>query len=128
MTLNDIPAIQEATVPNGIEIQICYTKSFYENGVNEQPPEFEIERDLKCGLNVSLKHFEDGIEAVLDKQYVSLDSFKTKLGLGEIIRLMQGENYSPNGEARELIGSLSNCRHTTIMAGDMIKNKKNGEW
>lgn len=38
----------------------------------------------------------------------------------DVACLMQGENWSPNGEARDLIRSLGLC-HTSFMAGDVVQ-------
>jgi hypothetical protein len=35
--------------------------------------------------------------------------------------LMQGEVWSPNGEARELIESLDGVNHTSMMVGDIVQ-------
>jgi hypothetical protein len=40
--------------------------------------------------------------------------------LDEVYRLMQGEVWSPNGEARELIESLR-LHHTSMSVGDVVK-------
>jgi hypothetical protein len=39
--------------------------------------------------------------------------------LEDVFEKMQGENWSPNGEARELILSLG-LTHTSMMVGDVI--------
>jgi hypothetical protein len=54
--------------------------------------------------------------------------------LEEVFFLMQGEQWSPNGEARELI-ELLGLRHTSMSVGDLIhridyplRENKNSEW
>lgn len=42
--------------------------------------------------------------------------------LGEVFFAMQGEIWSPNGEARELITSLG-LHHTSMSVGDVIVNE-----
>jgi len=39
--------------------------------------------------------------------------------LNEVYHIQQGENWSPNGEARPLIASL-NLRHTSMSMGDLV--------
>jgi hypothetical protein len=40
---------------------------------------------------------------------------------------MQGENWSPNGEARPLIQSLG-LSHTSMMVGDVIQDEDDAYW
>jgi hypothetical protein len=40
---------------------------------------------------------------------------------------MQGEIWSPNGEARDLIMALG-LKHTSMSVGDVVKNTGTGEW
>jgi len=40
--------------------------------------------------------------------------------------MMQGENWSPDGEARDYIEALE-VQHTSMMVGDIIENTSTGE-
>lgn len=47
-------------------------------------------------------------------------------GKEEVFTLMQGENWSPNGEARDYIRSLG-LSHTSMSAGDRIYDCQNSK-
>lgn len=47
-------------------------------------------------------------------------------GLGEVYHRMQGEIWSPNGEARSLIEEKG-LQHTSMSVGDVIVDDDNGE-
>lgn len=55
----------------------------------------------------------------LEKTHVKIGSIK-ETDLEKIFMLMQGENWSPNGEAYDLITSLG-ASHTSMSVGDIIK-------
>jgi len=42
--------------------------------------------------------------------------------LEDVFHRMQGENWSPNGEARNLLSSLG-IQHTSMSVGDFIENR-----
>ena len=45
--------------------------------------------------------------------------------LNQVFDMMQGENWSPNGEARDLIRSLG-LKHTSMSVGDIAVNMGDG--
>lgn len=48
-------------------------------------------------------------------------------GLDDAFRLMQGENWSPNGEARELLQALG-LNHTSMSVGDVLRDEEGMYW
>lgn len=58
----------------------------------------------------------------LNKTHIYLGSIKAN-NLNDAYNMMQGEHWSPNGEAKSLIRSLG-LSHTSMSVGDIIKNKK----
>lgn len=81
-----------------------------------------------CGRSevfYSRNHFTtelEGSRPVFDRNnYVKLGNIASE-DLEEIFMLMQGEMWSPNGEANQLIRALG-LRHTSMMVGDIIKVK-----
>jgi len=55
----------------------------------------------------------------LTATHVLLRTVETDKGLGDVFRKMQGENWSPAGEARALIESKG-LQHTSMSPGDVI--------
>ena len=55
----------------------------------------------------------------LSKTHSKIGSINT-VDLNKIYGLMQGETWSPNGEARDVIGD-SEAGHTSMSVGDIIK-------
>lgn len=47
--------------------------------------------------------------------------------LEEVYYLMQGENWSPNGEARQAVQDLG-LAHTSMSVGDLVRDLETGEW
>jgi hypothetical protein len=47
--------------------------------------------------------------------------------LNNVYHKMQGEIWSPNGEAREMLAG-KNIKHTSMSIGDIIHNCENGDW
>jgi hypothetical protein len=62
-------------------------------------------------------------EAELKATHILLGGIYEKV-LGPIFGLMQGENWSPRGEARDLIKKLG-LQHTSMSVGDVIQIGKN---
>ena len=48
-------------------------------------------------------------------------------GLDDAFRRMQGENWSPQGEARELLQALG-LRHTSMSVGDVLQDQEGTYW
>jgi len=55
----------------------------------------------------------------LAKTHVHLLEWETEKGISDVWYAMQAENWSPNGEARELIESRG-LAHTSMSVGDVI--------
>lgn len=55
----------------------------------------------------------------LTSTHVLLKEINTNGGLDEVFRQMQGECWSPNGEARDLIQNKG-LHHTSMSVGDVI--------
>ena len=55
-----------------------------------------------------------------------LSLFSDKPSLGEVYHRMQGEIWSPNGEARSLIEEKG-LQHTSMSVGDVIVDDDSGE-
>ena len=47
--------------------------------------------------------------------------------LDDAFQRMQGENWSPNGEARELLQALG-LRHTSMSVGDVLRDPDGAYW
>lgn len=45
--------------------------------------------------------------------------------VADVYWAMQGENWSPNGEGRELIASLDGVWHTSMTVGDIVFSHSN---
>lgn len=80
-------------------------------------------RDMGMGLDFLLKHAPKKIpsEKTLKKTHVLLGKIK-ETNPHKIFRAMQGEMWSPAGEARDLIKSKG-LKHTSMMVGDIIRIK-----
>ena len=48
-------------------------------------------------------------------------------GLDDAFRRMQGENWSPQGKARELLQALG-LRHTSVSVGDVLRDEQGTYW
>lgn len=113
--LSDFPAIQEVINDKGIEIEILYLKS------PSDEVKRELRRDLRFDLEFTLKHNEiNSVNDIVEGNYVSLGKIKTRKGPEGMFALMQGENWSPQGEAREFIQGKG-LHHTSMSIGDIIK-------
>ncbi|MEZ9709328.1 hypothetical protein AB4254_11670 [Vibrio breoganii] len=116
--LKDFKAISDIWDDEGTEFEIFYSKpSFF--------------RDALAGLRGLQSIHEDfGKDAGKDMNefYVSLGTIKISGDPEEtLFMLMQGENWSPNGEAREFIKEKG-LKHTSMSVGDVIKNAKSGRY
>ena len=76
-------------------------------------------RDMSGGSRYLEKHGKLPTADTLNKTHTKIGSIST-VGLGKIYELMQGENWSPNGEARNLIKEAG-TGHTSMSVGDIIK-------
>lgn len=58
----------------------------------------------------------------LKETHVLIGSMKGDANIDNIFDLMQGENWSPNGEARDLI-KQTGTYHTSMSVGDIIEDE-----
>ncbi len=80
----------------------------------------KLRRDLSGGLNFLKKYAPELIptKATLNKSHVLLGKIKST-DLDKIFIMLQGESWSPEGEARSLIKSKG-LDHTSMSVGDVI--------
>jgi hypothetical protein len=64
--------------------------------------------------------------ANLEKTHIFLKDINSK-GLETVFMAMQGENWSPNGEARPLIEEKG-LRHTSMSVGDIAVDEAGKAW
>ncbi len=112
MTLLTFPAIQCIHSDSKPEVEIFY-----------QTP--ELSREM-CGMPALYKASHPEIvstpenEFIANAGYVSLGTINTDADLESLFSLFQGENWSPNGEARDLIKSKG-LTHTSMSVGDVVR-------
>ena len=86
-----------------------------------------VHHDLMMGLD-TLKEKLPKVHANLIKRDLSsthqLIAVDDELDLEKLFKLYQGENWSPNGEAKELVISLG-LQHTSINIGDIVQQGDN---
>lgn len=71
-------------------------------------------------LHWDKQHPYANIHQYLSEHYTMLGSLNTKATLEEVYCVMQGENWSPMGEARDLIRSKG-LSHTSLSIGDVVR-------
>lgn len=103
-TLNDA-SILHTELANGTT-EIWYSKD-------------EYARDMTGGSSYLEKYNMLPTADTLTKTHSKIGSINT-VDLSKIYGLMQGENWSPNGEANDLIDN-SEVGHTSMSVGDIIK-------
>lgn len=120
-SINDSKAVQDISNKGSINIKIWYVS---ENGDLYHG---DYIRDLSCGYKRYVKDnkaYSDYDVSNIDKTHVSIGEFTTNLcddmDLNELYRTFQGEVWSPEGEARDLIDSVG-AIHTSISIGDIIQ-------
>jgi hypothetical protein len=86
------------------------TKIWYAND------DHHIARGLRCGDRPA------NLIANLKETHVLIGTIKGSANLDDIFEMMQGENYSPEGQARNLI-QQSGTYHTSMSVGDIIENE-----
>jgi hypothetical protein len=79
----------------------------------------ESGRDMMMGANWLSKNGGMPTPETLSNTHVQIGTLK-ETDPGKIFGMMQGENWSPNGEARNMIKSLG-IGHTSMSVGDIIK-------
>jgi hypothetical protein len=75
-------------------------------------------RDLRMGLDFCMEHGCMPDVMALSKTHIMLGRIKSK-AKKDIFLALQGENWSPNGEARTLIKAVG-LAHTSMSVGDII--------
>ena len=103
-TLNDASTLHTELANGTTEIWYSKSKHF---------------RDMTSGPRFLAKHRLLPTSDTLSKTHTKIGSINT-VDLNKIYGLMQGETWSPNGEARDVIGQ-SESAHTSMSVGDIIK-------
>ncbi|MFZ3397283.1 hypothetical protein LCS82_07560 [Vibrio harveyi] len=109
MNLKDLPVITDLITEDGAEVKVLYVKT-------ENPT---------TRLNLSMGHSfakERGIvfdKSFVDETYEELGVIQTNSDKEELFHALQAMNYSPKGEARELISSKG-LSHTSMSVGDIL--------
>ena len=103
-TLNDASTLHNELAHGTTEIWYSKSKHF---------------RDMSGGSRFLAKHRLLPTTDTLSKTHSKIGSINT-VDLNKIYGLMQGETWSPNGEARNVIGD-SEAGHTSMSVGDIIK-------
>lgn len=109
MNLNNLPVISDLLTENGAEVKVLFVQT--ENSTTR--------------LNLSMGHsFAKGRGIVFNKKfieqtYAELGTIKTNSDKEVLFNALQVENYSPNGEARDLITSKG-LLHTSMSVGDIL--------
>ena len=84
----------------------------------------EVFRDLNMGYDFAMKYSPENVPSTplvpkeLEQTHVLLGTIQEK-SLPKIFRLMQGELWSPYGEAKDLI-TKKKLHHTSMSVGDII--------
>ena len=107
-TLNDAASAQKLPGLSQGETKIWYVS-----------PEFG--RDFRFGLDfvVDKMGMEPPSSKNIDKTHTLVGSIRER-DLNSTYSMMQGEAWSPNGEARNLIGNLG-LEHTSMSVGDVLE-------
>ena len=103
-TLNDASTLHTELANGTTEIWYSKSKHF---------------RDMTGGPRFLTKHRLLPTTDTLSKTHSKIGSINT-VDLNKIFHLMQGETWSPNGEAYDMIGK-SEAGHTSMSVGDIIK-------
>ena len=103
-TLNDASKLHSELAHGTTEIWYSKSKHF---------------RDMSGGTRYLEKHRLLPTADTLETTHTKIGSIDT-VDLNRIFGLMQGDRWSPNGEARDLIGN-STAGHTSMSVGDIIK-------
>lgn len=78
-------------------------------------PTFRLNPDLR---NLIVRDFNTG-EVYIEVSEYTFISTQFANTVDEVFHRMQGDNWSPKGEARGLIGALG-LQHTSMSVGDLI--------
>lgn len=79
----------------------------------------EAGRDMMMGANWLQKKGQMPTPETLEQTHVKIGTLR-ETNPDKVFGMMQGENWSPQGEARDLI-SKSNTGHTSMSVGDIMK-------
>jgi hypothetical protein len=119
-SINDSQAIKEISGEGVPNVTIWYASMIG----YEQHPEFMI--NLSLGQKFANKNSNHLLnKESINETHVSIGEFNFKnlknIGsLDELFHVFQGEVWSPNGEARDLI-EKSGATHTSMSVGDIIQ-------
>ncbi len=119
MELKDFEALKAIHDDDGRDIEVFYLKS---HDRLADDADTNVRGYLTMGLEFTMNHvgLGDNIKDLFSEHYASLGIIKTKAGPEKIYMVMQGNNWSPNLEARDLIQGKG-LRHTTMSIGDAFK-------
>lgn len=109
MNLNELPFISDLITENGVEVKVLYVKT--------KNPTTRL--DLSMGHSFAESRGLVIDKAFIDEAYSELGTIQTNSDKEELFHALQAENYSPKGEARELISSKG-LRHTSMSVGDIL--------
>jgi len=125
-TLNDASIFHTAF--NEGNVKVYYKKFDYGVGGGPAVKEMIIQNCVR-GADAMKKKFgnyaQDFVKAYIDQTHVCLGKIKGTDNIDDLSFLLQGEIWSPEGEARDLIRSKNLC-HTSISIGDMVE-MENGD-
>ena len=79
----------------------------------------EAGRDMMMGANWLTKKGQMPTPETLEQTHVKIGSLR-ETNPDKVFSMMQGENWSPQGEARDMV-SNSNTGHTSMSVGDIMK-------
>lgn len=104
-SLNDAACVSEKYGPGPVEVWYMRPELF---------------RDLTFGSEFVLRHFPESMPdaGCLERTHVLLGRIAAEPE--EVFELMQGEFWSPRGEARSLIERLG-LHHTSMSVGDVVR-------
>ena len=122
-TLNDAATIHNAFSEGNVKVY--YKKFDYGVGGGPAIKEMIIQNCVR-GASAMKKCFgdyaSDFVKLYIEQTHVCLGEIKGTDNIDDLSFLLQGEIWSPEGEARNLIRNKNLC-HTSISIGDMIETE-----
>ena len=120
-TINDAAVISDILSTGDVKIHYAHFAGDIDPATN--PEASTILKTTRFGTEKFKEAFGDDAETVMreniSKSHVCIGSIKGG-DLEEIFNVMQGENWSPNGEARDVICS-SGADHTSMSCGVIVE-------
>lgn len=109
MKLNDLPIISDLITENGSEVKVLFVKATNST----------TRLDVSMGLSFANDRGVVFDKAFIEETYAELGMFKSNSDKEHLFWALQAENYSPKGEAKDLILSKG-LRHTSMSVGDIL--------